>query len=77
MMLMRDAVSCLLERRFEHAEELYARALDVSQRFYGDSHHVTASLLGHLARACIAQKDKEDFSCSLLERQVILEKIHR
>ncbi len=39
---------------------------------FGESDYRTASLLGHLARACLAQKipAKTEFAVSLLERQV-------
>ena len=47
-------------------------ALEKATTDFGESHPITASLLGHLARTYIAQNNKNDFAVSLLERQLYM-----
>lgn len=69
--LVKEATAHVIDRKFSLAEECFALALEHSQRSFGDSDPRTASLLGHLARACIEQ-GKLDFAETLLERQLFL-----
>jgi hypothetical protein len=47
-------------------------ALEKTTSEFGESHPLTASLLGYLARTYIAQNEKSEFAASLLERQLYM-----
>jgi len=62
--LMKEAVASLHAGDYEAAEEAFALALESAQNHRDEADPMTASLLGHLARACFAQADRSDRSSS-------------
>jgi len=69
MDLMREGLGFLQTGNYMMAEESYASALEIAQTAFGDDHPTTTSLLGYLARSCLAQK-KIDLAATMLERQL-------
>ena len=70
--LMSEGLAFVQSENYSLAEEAYALALENAQATMGEAHPMTASLLGHLARACLAQNGKVEFAASLLERQLYM-----
>ena len=70
--LMSEGLAFVQAGNFALAEDSYASALESAQATMGEAHPMTASLIGHLARAVLAQDGKAEFAVSLLERQVYM-----
>ena len=70
---MQEGLAYVQSESFALAEDSYALALENAQSTLGSGHPMTASLIGHLARAVLAQKSgREEFGMALFERQVFM-----
>ncbi|GMH89920.1 hypothetical protein TrST_g13438 [Triparma strigata] len=69
--LMSSSLIYLSSSSYPLAEDSYARALDLSEKTYGEAHPTTVKCLEYLSR-CLKMQGKWDLSVKMLERVVSL-----